>query len=852
MLITTTHLDLGWADNVYSSTIVRDTMWLTPYLQKLSENSWFKTDVEETEYIMQYIHRHPEKKSEIERYISEGRLGVAASYVQPYEELYSGESVARQFYFGTKWLSDNFNGYKSSTYFNIDVPGRTLQMPQIMKKSGVDNLFISRHGHGMFFWDAPDGSRVLSYSPGHYISFYNIMAKPDMDAVAALADDSLVWQDIYNDKVSEKGIMPAMLYFEFIWSQAPVENTPVFVEKWNKIKYIVNKDTGEKIPVDLPKFEYSTIDDFFHAAASTTTDIPEIMGERPNVWIYIHGPSHEKAISASREGDRKLPEAEMMSSYLSLSRHDFLKYPQDDINRAWKDKIFPDHGWGGQGGEITDNLFRAKYESSRDEADKVIRAQGTMLASKVKTSNKKGNPVIVFNNLSYERDILVSFDVVFPDDMNSAVIYDASGNKVLSQMKSASDGFSSQKEYYISFVADDMPAMGYRTYYVDFQAPENKKSDKLNESYGNGQIIETEYYKIVLANGGIESLYDKELGKELFGTERHLGAEIITLRSIGHGAGEFGAVQQPDLEGFDRSSEHSGKWEVVEDGDLYITLKNRAPVRHAVVEEYMKVFKDQKRIDVEVNLLNWDAVLYREFRMVLPMAEGFDEISYEVPYGKVTIGKDEMPGAAGDMYQVPNKDLHPRGIGNWVSVSDGEVSLVMTSSVAAMDHIDPTDLDGNRVVLQPILLASRRSCHGGGNEYLQHGDHSYRFTITSVRNSEGNIAELGMSPNYEPPVFYDIERSRSADLPEEYSFLSLDSKDIIVTTFKKCEDDDSYILRLYNKTGKEVVTSLETPYRIGSIIRTNMIEEPLEGNMVDSNKLVIPAYSIETFKLSFD
>ena len=133
-----------------SALLCRDTLWLTPYLKRLKEDPGFKMDIEQTSIIAEYLHRHPEKKAEIQKGLDDGRILIGATYTQPYEELFSGESLIRQLYLGKKWLADNFNGYESDTYYNSDVPGRTLQMSQILAKSGVNNMFVSRHEKGVY------------------------------------------------------------------------------------------------------------------------------------------------------------------------------------------------------------------------------------------------------------------------------------------------------------------------------------------------------------------------------------------------------------------------------------------------------------------------------------------------------------------------------------------------------------------------------------------------------------------------------------------------------------------------------------------------------------------------------
>ena len=100
----------------------------------------------------------------------------------------------------------------------------------------------------------------------------------------------------------------------------------------------------------------------------------------------------------------------------------------------------------------------------------------------------------------------------------------------------------------------------------------------------------------------------------LLKTDKFLGGEIITMRSFGNGAGEFDAVQQPDMEGFDKASLHAGKWEICADGPVFTAYKMRTPIKHAVVEQTIRIYHGTKRIDFDVDLLNWEAVMYREFR----------------------------------------------------------------------------------------------------------------------------------------------------------------------------------------------------------------------------------------------
>ena len=107
-------------------------------------------------------------------------------------------------------------------------------------------------------------------------------------------------------------------------------------------------------------------------------------------------------------------------------------------------------------------------------------------------------------------------------------------------------------------------------------------------------------------------------------------------------------------------------------------------------------------------MLNWEGILYREYRMALPVNAEKGKVVYEVPYGKLEVGKDEMEGAAGERYQVDCKEIHPRSIQNWINVSSGDVGVTLSSSVVGVDYIDITGTSPGNTLIQPILFASTK------------------------------------------------------------------------------------------------------------------------------------------------
>ena len=847
LLSLTTHQDLAWADEIEKCVALRDTQWITPFMDRLSREPGFEMDIEQTSIIQEYIGRHPEKKEEINRRLKEGRMLIGSTYTQPYEEMYFSESLARQFYLGKLWLKKEFDGYNATSYYNSDVPGRSLQMPQLMAKSDVDNMFISRHERGGFDWYSPDGSKVTAYSPGHYIDFYIILSKDNEAAVKALAEQALVWSDGYNNIAGAETVMPAVLNFEFMWNPKPVQNLDPFVKLWNNLKEVENED-GEILVVDIPKIKFSTLDKFFKQIRKSTNKLPSISGERPNVWIYIHGPSHHWALDYSRKADILLPAAEKFAVADAMVSGSYSKYPTELFNQAWESKIYPDHGWGGKGGQSTDDIFLMKFADAYAKAERILDNTLNSLASKVKTNDRNGIPVVVFNSLSWERTSPVTFRMNFdPKSARSIQLYSKNGDEIPVQFENVEHGEEGYLESAdICFVATKVPSIGYDTYYIKLSTePEIQSKRNFNP------VFENEYFKAEFANGGLSSLFDKQLQKELIDSSFFKAGEIFTLKSEGNGAGEFFEVQPVEMVGFDKTGNYQTQWDIIANGSVFTTYKFRQPIRNAVAEVEVTLYNMIKKVDFDVAVKNWDGTMYREYRMALPLKIDNGKIAYEVPFGVVEIGKDEMKGIAGYGYKTPCKDLHPRGIENWINASNGEFGVTFSSSVVGIDYVDPTGKDLKGTILQPILLASRRSCHGEGNDYHQTGHHEYSFSITSHQPGWENGFRFGKESNEHLFAVVAPDRYLGSSLKERGSFLSTDQGNIVITAMKKAENEDAVVIRCYNIDGQDTDTDFKLWQSFDNVYETNLIEEQKSKlDITDKNlKIKLGKYEIRTLKL---
>ena len=168
LIVPSSHQDIAWMDSIARCVEQRDRQVITPAMAIMAKDPGYHFSLENSLSVMEYLGRHPDRKAQMAEFVRKGQLDIGATYNEPYESLFASESLVRQTYWGRRWVKKSFPGCDAVTAWSPDVPGRALQMPQILSKAGIKNLIISRHEEGFYRWLSPDGSGVDMYTAGQY------------------------------------------------------------------------------------------------------------------------------------------------------------------------------------------------------------------------------------------------------------------------------------------------------------------------------------------------------------------------------------------------------------------------------------------------------------------------------------------------------------------------------------------------------------------------------------------------------------------------------------------------------------------------------------------------------------
>lgn len=831
------HQDIAWMDVPDKCTEFRIEKLLMPSLRMLEKDSSYCFTMEYALTLEEFLKKYPERKDELMQLTAKKRLDWGATFNQPYEGLLSGESLIRETYLGKRWLQKQFPGCEFVTAFNPDVPGRSLQTSQIHAKAGIKYGIISRFEPGIYQWFSPDGSSILCKSNGIYCDYARTLAgkkekEEKKDYIRSIVH---FWDPYYKENK-----MPSELFFLHTDdNEEPYDYQQIFREL-----------SAEK---DMPEFGYTTISTAMDKLVSKKSKPTLLEGEWPNLWLYIHNPTHHEAVSMMRDAQRNLINVEKFGAVRGLLTGSFASYPQDKLTEAWKCAIYPDHGWGGNGGYITDEVFKEKFRQSQEAANEmledVLGEIGGMIEHK-----QEGLPIVVFNPESWLRnDIVITKVNIYGLDRGHFVLTDDKGRHVPFQYLPIK-GQTKDGDIQIAFQADSIPSIGYRSYYLKHVKDENFEdaviaSDKVD--------IDNPYYRISFAAGGIKSIFDKRLNRELLRMDKFLGGEVFCTRSVGNGAGEFAEIQPITMGGFEKSSDYSPSWNIIESGKIREVRECRSKFKHATVVQHVIVYHDFPKIDIEVDLEGFTGEAYQEFRMTMPLNQSSSLISYEVPMGVVEIGKNDLPISAGHAgglhYTTPLNETPLRECQNWFASSDDLSNIMISSDIGVFGYKDVTLNPVDYPILQPVLLASRKSCHWKGNWYLQQGNHSYHFSLHSSDGDWRNTHQLGTQSAQPLLTVVGTKSGNNKILSPVQSFFSVDKKNVMVSTIKKCEDDNNVVVRLFDIEGVNSDISLWSFMPIKKSYQTNIIEEPLKiiENEGDILRVKIGHHSIETYKLEY-
>ncbi|OGS19822.1 MAG: hypothetical protein A2252_08685 [Elusimicrobia bacterium RIFOXYA2_FULL_39_19] len=166
------HIDLAWLwRKAESVEICRGTF--NSVLNLMKEYPGF-TYTQSQALVYEWMEeKYPKIFNGIKRAVKKGSWEIIGNmWVEPDCNIPDTESMARQFFYGNKYFREKF-GIKSKIGWIVDSFGYNWNLPQFFKQCGIENFITQKISwndtnefpYHIFWWEAPDGSKVLTYFP---------------------------------------------------------------------------------------------------------------------------------------------------------------------------------------------------------------------------------------------------------------------------------------------------------------------------------------------------------------------------------------------------------------------------------------------------------------------------------------------------------------------------------------------------------------------------------------------------------------------------------------------------------------------------------------------------------------
>ncbi|MGA2084998.1 MAG: glycoside hydrolase family 38 C-terminal domain-containing protein, partial [Terracidiphilus sp.] len=796
--------------------------------------------------------KYPDMNTEIARRIKEGTWEIVGGmWVEPDLNMPDGESLVRQLLVGKRWYKQAY-GVDVRIGWNPDSFGYTWQLPQIYKKSGVDYFVTQKMTWNdtnqlpfkLFWWESPDGSKVLAYFPHDYgnDNLSPVRLSEDLVAARTRAAGMTEMMDLYG--IGDHGGGPTRAVLDqgrhWAYPSLPSHVTPK-MEFGTAQSYFTAIE--KQIAPESPEWNYQSI-------ARGYTPPPAVAGKVniPTWKSELYFEYHRGVMTTQANHKRNMREAEV--DVLNAEKWASLAwvlagraYPSGDLTEDWKKVLFNQfHDMAaGSGIGVIYKDAQKDYDVVRWSTNEIGAGALETVAERIDTRTKEANtiPIVVFNPLGWERSGDVKVEFQWPGD-RSGVLHvtddetKAAGLESLPIKAIKTDEKTGVTE--LTVYARRVPAFGYKMLRVKstpheyamsilpVNATETAKSVTLGTKWLRVTIDKETGCITSLISGGVESLAPGACGNQLQAfkdTPKDYDAwnidpgtldQALTMPARADSVELFGENSPDPFVRFTRTWQNSKFVQTI------------------------RLEGDQVDIDNEIDWHESHVLLKAAF----PLAASGPFATYEIPYGSIDRPTTRNNSWEKAQFEVPAM--------RWADLSgtgpDGKVHGLSVLNQNKYGY----DAAGN--VLRLTLLRSPK----WPDPEADMGHHHFHYALYPHAGTWKEALTVRHGYEYNYPLTAVVTTAHPGSLPAEHSFASVAPENVALTAVKTAEDANGLIFRVYEWAGKDSIAEFHVPPGATGATVTNLMETPEGAPLAvtgDVVKAPIHPYEILTIRVDY-
>lgn len=879
-----------------------------------------------------YLEVCPERARDVRRWLRKGRLFAGPWYSLIDNNLVAGESIIRNLLYGTR--TAQASGAAMTEGYLISSFGHCAQMPQIFSGFGIASVIFSRgisewQTKSELFWESPDGTRSLAFHlPDRYTksNWFYLVHRPGCvgrDAMdwsyrwhadgpvhacdAASADhywwrtqeaflrDKALWVGCVENLI-EKALavsaVPILLAMDGVDHIFPHRDVPEIIRA-------ANEHFGREVLVhsNLPAY----IADVRAYLKKTGVKLEVKQGEmrRP---IRVPGFNQLLPGTISARMNMKLLNHAAETSLIRLAEPlctlawlNGAGYPKPFIDRAWK-TLMVNHAHDGICGTSVDAVHDAmaeRYVRARNLADFVAYEALKEIVVKIDTTRLAEREILltVFNTTGFSRSRVVRAVVDIPYIWKPAglEICDMKGRPVPFVLKSkqreereiladheAQLGFLCLRVE-VDFLAEDLPAYGYKSYIVRPGAWLNPGTPAKVGRFAPARQtapsqIENEYLRVKAESDGSLTITDKRTGRiysglNVFASSGDVGDSTTFAPPMGdstaYSTGAASAVEVAETGPLSASLRVTRRMalpahcepktkniELVETAQPFKAHRSSVTVEE-VITSTITLECGAQRVEIKTAIDN--VARDHRLRVLFPSgATGAKTWVADAPFDAV---EREICLPDAHDWTEPWSETQP--VSSWFAASDGKCGLtVLTKGIPEAACLD----DETRTLVLTLLRCTRRSI---GEDYSLEGSqclgrHVFEYAIQPFAGEWKSQGLTQSAADFITPLRAILSASqRKGRLPDTAEYLMLDVRpksaaaNIRLSCIKKSEEGEAVIIRLWNPASQKAFVKLHLAgkTREPRPVQSDEIKNapiPRDGK----GYFVLGPYKIATFKFA--
>jgi alpha-mannosidase len=798
-------------------------------LELLEKYPDYKFVLDQACYVRPFVERYPEMVPEFKKFIEEGRLEIVGGMdVMPDVNMPCGESLVRQILYGKGYFRRAL-GVDVKVGWLLDTFGHHAQMPQILRLAGIESFWFARgvprkDTPAEFIWKGLDGTTIpaIWMTPYSYaVAYFSPSTYPEY---SKFIQQRFKMLNPFFQGFDRVGLAGADV-------SIPEPQVPPFVKKFNE---------QEQAPF---KLRFGVPSDY-EKVISKHSDRPVIAGERNPIFQGCYS-SRIELKQRTRELERLLTNAEKMDVLAGLIGLPD-KSSRAQIWQAWEPMLF-NQTHDCMGGVMTDHVYEAALSGYDYSLRTVTEALTRLLTEITDNIDTRGNgvPLVVFNNLSWDRTDVAEVEVGFdtPNVRQIQVLNEAGTAvpaQIVSVVRSGTQGIVQAK---LAFVAKNVPALGYSLFRVVPQTTATNEPSPIARER-SGSVLENEYVRVQIdaATGAVQQIV---VGDGEWNALRSQG-NVISLQEdrgdfweLYHNLDPVSAVaytnrqQVPESKNAKFSSDFHDKPGKLISGPVYSEFEVSHPFGDkGKFRTRIRLAHGSHRIVFSTSIVNQEK--YVRYQAIFPTSIEKGVNVHEIPFGAI-----ERPLGI----ELPAQ--------NWADYGN------KNRGVAILNHGLPGNITtSNGTMMLSLMRATCITSYGYGGGYEPGMSSDTGFEIGKERNfhyaiephngswQDSQVYRAGLELNN--PLVVQKAGVHEGRLPKRYGILDASRPNVVVSALKPGEGGDT-ILRVYEAAGQATKNvRIRIHSKVKSACEANLMEDA--GKPLDCSDNTI-AFDLHPFEI---